>query len=60
MTLGATITALIDDVFFPQEAGIRYAIAIVASFGFIGAAVLFFMAATALKRQDYQVPGTVL
>ena len=51
MTLGPTITALIGDVYFPQEDGIRYAIAIVSSLGFIGAAALFFMAATAHKQQ---------
>lgn len=47
MTIGPTITALIGDIYFPQADGIRYAMAIVASIGFIGASVLFWVAARA-------------
>jgi MFS family permease len=50
MTLGPTATAMIGDTFFPQDDGIRYAVAIVTSIGFAVAAVLFFVAAYALPR----------
>ncbi len=50
MTLGPTATAMISDTFFPQADGIRYAMAIVASFGFAVAAWLFFMAVKGLKK----------
>jgi MFS family permease len=50
MTLGPTATALISDNFFPQADGIRYAMAIVASFGFAVAAWLFFRAVSGLKK----------
>jgi len=49
MTLGPTATAMISDNFFPQADGIRYAMAIVASFGFAVAAWLFFRAVRGLK-----------
>lgn len=51
MTLGPTATALIGDIFFPQADGIRYAVAIVTSVSFIVAAVLFFVASTALPKR---------
>jgi len=49
MGIGPTLTAVIGDNFFPFESGIRYAIAIVAPFGYIVGAVLFFVAAKRIK-----------
>ncbi len=52
MTLGPTATAIIGDVFFPGQDGIRYAVAIVCCLGFVVAFGLFVMAAAALKSPD--------
>ncbi|MFT5329461.1 MAG: MFS family permease [Parasphingorhabdus sp.] len=46
---GPTLTAVIGDNFFPFESGIRYAIAIVAPFGYIVGAILFFVAAKHIR-----------
>lgn len=58
MALGPTATALIGDTFFPQAEGIRYAMAIVAGFGFVGAVTLFYMTARRLKS-DAEVAVTL-
>lgn len=50
MAFGPTATALIGDTFFPQEGGIRYAMAIVAGLGFVVAVTLFLLTAKALKN----------
>lgn len=52
MTLGPTLTAVIGDSFFPQDDGIRYAIAIVTIGGFVGATLLFLMAARSIGRSS--------
>ena len=46
---GPTLTAVIGDNFFPFESGIRYAIAIVAPFGYVVGAILFFVAANSVR-----------
>ncbi len=50
--IGPTLTAVIGDNFFPFESGIRYAIAIVAPFGYIVGAILFFVAARNVADGD--------
>ncbi len=52
MAFGPTATALISDTFFPQEDGIRYAMAIVAGLGFVAAVGMFFLTARALKAKE--------
>lgn len=52
--LGPTLTAIIGDTFFPFESGIRYAIVIVAVFGYVVGAILFFVAAKSLDRKQKQ------
>ena len=47
--MGPTLTAVIGDNFFPFESGIRYAIAIVAPFGYIAGAILLFIAARNIR-----------
>lgn len=54
MTLGPTATAVIGDVFFPQQDGIRYAVAIVCCIGFTVATGLFLMAAASLRSLKQQ------
>jgi MFS family permease len=48
---GPTATALLGDLLFPYESGIRYAIAIASPVAFGVGAVLFFIAARYAKRQ---------
>lgn len=49
MAFGPTATAMIGDNFFPQEGGIRYAMSIVAGFGFVVAVALFLLTARRLR-----------
>jgi MFS family permease len=60
MTLGPTSTAIIADVFFPGQDGIRYAVAIVCCFGFLVATWLFLMGAAALVKRDNQAMQAVI
>ncbi|WP_411820882.1 MFS transporter [Hyphococcus formosus] len=59
MAFGPTATALIGDVFFPQDGGIRYAMAIVAGLGFVVAVGLFLNTARHLKgwTPDEDIPA---
>jgi len=50
MAFGPTLTALIGDNFFPERDGIRYAVAIVAGFGFVAATLLFAATAHGLRH----------
>lgn len=50
MTIGPTLTAVISDVYFPQHDGIRYAMSMVASIGFVAASVLFWLAARVASK----------
>lgn len=49
---GPSATAIIGDVFFPFQSGIRYAIVAVAPAGFLLAAGLFFFAARAMRMGE--------
>ncbi len=49
--LGPSATAIVGDLFFPFESGIRYATAIVSPFGFFAGAWLFFASLKHIRKE---------